>query len=591
MKRRSDRLSGLVRMSLDRPLRLLATSLGPFATEKVPDDVDLVLVDEAAIQAIWNDPTAEWWRDVAPSGWEPDVALLWSPEYNLMPPRVPDLPCPTVAWVGDWYLNTQVVGELAGQVDLLLSDAAGARILRSRGYTHVEECYPWMFDAAVHRPDWDAEPLWDIGFLGNFNDAIQRERNRWLARVARLSARWRVCAAAGVYDEDFTRFLQRSRITFNRSITGDVNMRTFEAAACGSLVLLQRSDTDISQWFEPGRECVLYGEDDFEEVVEHYLVHEDERRAIAEAGWRRVQQHAPAPRLTELLDRLRGVAARGITRAARVSTTAHGAQSAVAALMANTWPPPIAGCELLLDRAEEAAPDAATLVNRGVLYMVHGHIEGPGASIEPVQWATEYHQRALELDPSDAVARLNSIRIAEAVGAKEAAATVAADLVAGIERGEAIARPDRMLYPGRMSPFTMSWYAAINAGDDATLTRLVLAQALEALADNTEDLAERADLYARALEAHPEDIDVHHKRALVLLTLGRPREALEATGALLAARPLDNDAWNTHFTALIHAGDREAARAFAADREPLRQALPPKQQVLAALRADAAVAA
>src|SRR4051794_12513404 len=549
----------------DRPLRLLATGLGPFAREPVPAGVDLVLVEQEAIQEIWSRPAAEWWREVVPPGWEPDVVLLWSPEYNLMPPRLPDLPCPTVMWVGDWYLNSQTIGQLAAQVDLVLADAVGARTLRGRGITHVGECCPWMFDPEAHRPDWDAEPHCDVGFVGNFNDAIQRDRNRWLARVARLSDRWRVRAGSGIYGDDFVRFVQGSRITFNRSFTGDVNMRCFEATACGSLVLVERSNAEIAKWFEPGREVVLYGDDDFEEVVEHYLVHEDERRAIAEAGWRRVQEHAPARRLAKLIDQLREAAARGITREARASTPAHGAHAAFQALMANVWPPPIEGSELLLDQAEEAGVDAATLVNRGVLYMLHGHLQTPEAATEPVAWAAEYHERAMATDPTDAVAWLNSVRMAEAVSAHDAAAALAGELVAAIAAGGAVARPDRLLYPGRLSAFTMAWYTAINAGDDAALTRLVFAQALQALGDNTADGAEREALYARALEAQPDDIDMHGKRAETLLALGRPREAAAATAALLRARPLDIEGWHLHAAALRAAGDEPALEAFVAE--------------------------
>src|SRR3954453_572142 len=89
---------------VDRPLRLLATGLGPFAREPVPADVDLVLVEQEAIQEIWSRPTAEWWREVVPEGWEPDVGLLWSPGGGggpasgpFGPPSTPSCrrPCPT----------------------------------------------------------------------------------------------------------------------------------------------------------------------------------------------------------------------------------------------------------------------------------------------------------------------------------------------------------------------------------------------------------------------------------------------------------------------------------------------------------------
>ena len=70
--------------------------------------------------------------------------------------------------------------------------------------------------------------------IGNLSATVQRERAPWLARVARLADRCRVRIAGGVYGEEYTRLMNATRITFNRSIRGEMNMRCYEAAACGS---------------------------------------------------------------------------------------------------------------------------------------------------------------------------------------------------------------------------------------------------------------------------------------------------------------------------------------------------------------------
>ena len=42
------------------------------------------------------------------------------------------------------------------------------------------------------------------------------------------------------YFEEMAKIYSASRLVFNRSIKNDVNMRVFEAVACGSLLLDQR---------------------------------------------------------------------------------------------------------------------------------------------------------------------------------------------------------------------------------------------------------------------------------------------------------------------------------------------------------------
>jgi hypothetical protein len=78
---------------------------------------------------------------------------------------------------------------------------------------------------------------------------------------------------------DYGRDLSRCRIGWNRSIRGEMNLRAFEVPACGAVLLMERENREVADFFVPGEECVLYGADDFEDVVTGLLAAES-RTAI-----------------------------------------------------------------------------------------------------------------------------------------------------------------------------------------------------------------------------------------------------------------------------------------------------------------------
>jgi len=66
--------------------------------------------------------------------------------------------------------------------------------------------------------------------------------------------------------------------------------RNFEVPGCGAFQLTGRVE-NIDDYFVPGHEIALY--DDFESIVrqaKHYLEHEEERLAVADAGYRRCRR-------------------------------------------------------------------------------------------------------------------------------------------------------------------------------------------------------------------------------------------------------------------------------------------------------------
>lgn len=81
-----------------------------------------------------------------------------------------------------------------------------------------------------------------------------------------------------------------------------LNPRTFELASCGAFQLVDQRSL-LTEAFEPGREVVTFGSTaELKSLIDYYLAHPDERRAIAERGRERaLREHTYEHRLREML--------------------------------------------------------------------------------------------------------------------------------------------------------------------------------------------------------------------------------------------------------------------------------------------------
>ena len=260
------------------------------------------------------------WADIlacCPGGWRPDVYIHWSPEYNPVPQGLQSADCLTVGVWGDWNLGGRAMRAINGLFDLLVADERGCERLRGMGFDNVLHGLLWAFDPAKHRRLSDAPNTADRGddngnaprrdidilMIGNFNHAVQWERAPWLARVAALSAHYNVLLTSGLFDDAYVRTMNRAKIVFNRSIRGEANMRAYEAPACGALMFYEAANLEIHAIYEDRRHCVLYDENNLEELLAYYLAPENEaeRASIAQAGWERAQAHSYAHHFADLL--------------------------------------------------------------------------------------------------------------------------------------------------------------------------------------------------------------------------------------------------------------------------------------------------
>lgn len=356
-----------------------------------------------------------------PAGFEPDCLLLYWPDQDPIPAGLERCPVPVVGVFSDYNLMFHSHAALWPFFDRAVCDLRGLRALDGLGFARLDYWCQFSQRTAVHRIYPGAKRDLDVTFVGNLNPAVQPERLPWIERVCALADRCRVEVRQGPSGIDYGRLLSRSKIGFNRSIRGEMNLRAFEVPACGALLLMERENEELARFFQPGRECVTYGSDDLERRILWLLEHEDERAAIAARGHARAQEHAYRHRLRTLRDLLQTTRSSG-----RPASTAFERHLGRGVSMLCTWAMGQGAFEELIAAARLRPLDprphnaiACDLVRRGqdsnLVYQTLRH--------------------ACVLDPEFTPARLNLAWLLELAGDSQRAVDLLAPVAAGAAMG------------------------------------------------------------------------------------------------------------------------------------------------------------
>ncbi len=125
---------------------------------------------------------------------------------------------------------------------------------------------------------------YDLSFVGKLDSPFNPDRR---AFISDIQARYPLHVASGEFVSIFT----KSKMVLNQCAGNDVNFRTFEAMACGSLLLMEHVGNGLQELFQDRVHCVLYEKGNVDQVIElanYYASHDQEREAIALAGQKRV---------------------------------------------------------------------------------------------------------------------------------------------------------------------------------------------------------------------------------------------------------------------------------------------------------------
>ncbi|GAB4155290.1 MAG: hypothetical protein Fur0037_23770 [Planctomycetota bacterium] len=356
------------------------------------------------------DPSTGSFRELEallPRGFRPDFVLLYWPDQEPLPAGLQHCPFPVVGVVSDYNLTLPWIAGLWPFFDVLLCDRRGVDLFAALSFADVRYFCQYTFKKPFHRIWPDAGPRdIDIGFAGNLNPVVQRERAPWIERIRRLADRGvRVDIRTGVHGADYGRFLNRCRIGFDRSIRGEMNLRAFEVPACGAALLIERENLEVADFLEPGEECVLYG-DDLEDVVLDLLADPKRLSRIAERGHQRIQHYSMGRRLEDLAELLSGI------RTGRPRVSEGEALLARATAMAATWASGPAAVRAALDACERMPSDPRPFNLLGLATLRWRGAEG-------CEQALQLWRKASALDPHYVPAAVNAAELLSFAGRED----------------------------------------------------------------------------------------------------------------------------------------------------------------------------
>jgi tetratricopeptide (TPR) repeat protein len=243
--------------------------------------------------------------DALPKGWAPDLMLLWRPEYTMMPLGLERAEFPVAMLISDWYISFTSCMEVARFVNAVVTGTRGERVYCAAGFNHVLNMPMLGYQEGVDGAY--ASEVRDIDVLcaGNPNWNVHRERERVVRTLMGLPAEVRFVHSPMVGREQYNLLLSRAKIFVNQTVIGEINMKCYEVPAAGACLFVEEDNLDMRRHLVPGKSVVLFNRQNLNEKILYYLRHEDERRAIAEAGQKAMRARSYRANMFDVVERLR----------------------------------------------------------------------------------------------------------------------------------------------------------------------------------------------------------------------------------------------------------------------------------------------
>jgi GT2 family glycosyltransferase len=513
-----------------------------------------------------------------PDGWRPDFVVLYL-GYASVPPCLWHAPVPLVALAPDFQLQWHFLRRALPLCELVLADAAGVEVMQRAGLTQARQAN--LF--GLHGPFLDEPPPEqnrdiDIVFIGNLHPAVQAERLPWLARLAALAGRRRVLIGQGVFGAEYVNLLRRARIVFNRSVRGECNLRVFEAASQGALLFQEAGNREVPAYFADRRECVYYNEDDLESLLDYYLDHEEERRAVAEAGRRKAREYTFEALWQQALQTVRQEWPALQERARRRPRPSWKdmllARACQAMGAADAGDPAL---DTDLDAAMAQAPTAALHNARGLAEALAPRA-GPRYDPEVHRRAGAQFRQALGRAANHPVAALNLVEALVALGDSKLAIEGARRLLPLLDRPGATdaAALDCPRFPPGYDHFRVAWERAAwdNAGGPAAEAAAKLGLIRWRLHTLLAGLTGELHHHHEAALARPDMAPTRAALGSALGATGRAADAVPHLRFAVRANPFDAHAARALSQALTDSGEHEGAGRLAEQRRLLHRAAP-----------------
>lgn len=223
-----------------------------------------------------------------PSLLTPDDIFFYVDPAPAWPLGLESFPCTTVAYLIDVHQDLNSRLQIAQFFDaVFIAQKEFVPTFQQMRDRHTQ-WLPLACDAVLHNPG-SKTRVYDVGFVGKFG-MQNTQRYEILSAVL---PKYQTNDYLKYYPpQEMAMVYGQSKIVFNASINGDVNMRVFEAMAAGALLVTDRIGNGLADLFEEGTHYIAYSTiSEAMEKIDYFLNKNEERERIASAGQRSVLKH------------------------------------------------------------------------------------------------------------------------------------------------------------------------------------------------------------------------------------------------------------------------------------------------------------
>jgi hypothetical protein len=232
---------------------------------------------------------------------EPDLLLFIETGRPFFPNGIEFLSCPTACYLIDVHISFEIRERYAPFFDyVFVAQKDYVELFRKSGYENTF-WLPLACDPDIHMKCNETK-IYDVGFVGKLIRGSKREV--FLNRIARIC---RVNDFRRYYPkEEIAEVYSRSRIVFNESLNGDLNMRVFEGLCSGALLVTEKIENGQGELFREKGAIVEYETiEEAEALIRYFLQNERERETIARIGHKLVlAHHTYTQRCSEIISRV-----------------------------------------------------------------------------------------------------------------------------------------------------------------------------------------------------------------------------------------------------------------------------------------------
>jgi hypothetical protein len=304
-------------------MRVLVLNDSYFGSSLNQENVEILRVGPGKTNDIQMDPDVEDLSQIlAESGFKPDAILqIDSIDQRVFFKGLDKLDVPKAFYAIDAPINEFWQKHYAHQFDRIWVDQHEVwKKWQNEGITW-SRWLPLAADETIFHAD-DTEKDIPVVFVGTLDHERRPKRSAILYRLKQITDVEVVHGdgTRSVPAEEVAHYYRRAKIVLNELLFDGVNLRTFEAMACGAVVLTERNRGE-ERLFNDGYDLAGFDAKDLEQVVYDLLNNEELRQQIATEGANKIKEnHTVHVRARQVLRELNGLEKRTISDSTQQET-------------------------------------------------------------------------------------------------------------------------------------------------------------------------------------------------------------------------------------------------------------------------------